>query len=294
MQKITMKKDKKSKEKLEKDAAFKEFKVPKRKQPIFNFFSKILFKPIFGVKVESMIKDLPDKAIIASIHAAKHGPMAIAVSYPKFSAMWGHHAMLGSYRDRFSYLRNVLYIQKMHKNKFIATLKASYEAIFSIYIYKGMKIIGTYTDMRLLTTVRNSMDVLDSGASVIIFPEDSSEGYFDEVRGAFSGFIMLSMLYYKRTGEDLPVIPAYVSNKAKRLIIGKPRYVREMELSGMSKDDISEVLKGDINSLFREYIATGAPVPCDVVENAPIRGKNYYSDEKNQNISEKQPNATEN
>ena len=104
-------------EKKKKEKKGRKFKLPKRKQPVFNFFKKIFFGPIYRAKVESEIKVLPDKAVIASIHSAKSGPMSIAVSYPKFCAIWGHGAMLGSYRDRFKYLRNVLYIQKMHKNK---------------------------------------------------------------------------------------------------------------------------------------------------------------------------------
>lgn len=254
-----------------------EFKLPNRKQPIFRFFSALLFRPIFGAKTESMIRNLPDKAIIVSIHAAKNGPIAISMSYPKFAAMWGHHAMLGSYRERFAYLRNVLYIQKMHQNKFIATFKALYEAVFSIYIYKGIKVIGTYTDMRLLSTVRSSMDVLDENASVIIFPEDSSEGYFDEVRTAFSGFVMLSMLYYKKRGEDVPVIPAYISTKKKRFLIGEPRYVRELERMGMNKEEIAEAIKEDINALYRDYILTDRAAEPTVTD-APIRDKTYYGE----------------
>ncbi len=256
---------------------WQQFKLPSKKQPVFRFFSKMLFKPIFAVKTESLIKDLPDKAIIVSIHAAKNGPMAIGMSYPKFAAMWGHHNMVGTYRERFSYLRNVLYIQKLHKNKFVATFKALYEAFFSIYIYKGLKVIGTYTDMRLLSTIRSSMEVLDAGASIVIFPEDSSEGYFDEVRSAFPGFVMLSMLYYSKTGEDVPIIPAYVSTKKKRLIIGTPRYAHEMELSGMKKEDIADAIKDDINSLYRSYILTDEKAAA-TFPNAPVRTREYYGE----------------
>ena len=264
--------------KNKKDRAFKEYKVPSRKQPIFKFFSKILFRPIYKVKFESMIKDLPDKAIIPSIHAAKRGPMSICMSYPKFSVIWGHHGMLGGYRERFSYLRNVLYIQKMHKNKFIATVKATYEAIFSIWAYRGMKVIGTYTDMRLTQTIHNSMRVLDENASVIIFPEDSSEGYFDEIRSAFAGFVLLSTMYYRTRGEDLPLIPMYISNTKKRLIVGKPRYVHELELQGLKRDEIVEIFREDINALYRDYIVTDKEVE-ECVENAPIRTKAYYNED---------------
>lgn len=265
--------------KKSKNEELKEFKLPSRRQPIFKFFSALAFKPLFKVKRESKIENLPDKAIIASIHAAKNGPMSLSMSYPKFSAMWGHHAMLGTYKERFHYLRDVLYVQKMHKNKFFSTIKATYEALFSIFIYKGMKVIGTYTDMRLLSTIRSSMGVLDENASVIIFPEDSSEGYFDEIKNAFSGFVMLASLYYKKTGEDVPVIPAYISRKRgrKKLIIGEPRYVHEMELEGKTKQEIADIVKDDINELYRNYIVPKAKVE-PTVKDAPVRTKEYYGE----------------
>ena len=139
-----------------KDKKWPKFKMPKRRQPIFSFFKKLIFRPLYGCKFESMIEQLPEKAIFPSIHSAKKGPVSITVTYPKFNGMWGHHGMLESYAERFKYLRNTLYIQKLHKGKFIATIKATYESIFSIFIYKGMHVIGTYTDMRFLQTVRNS------------------------------------------------------------------------------------------------------------------------------------------
>ena len=252
----------------------KKFKMPKRRQPIFKLFGKVL-GCFLKATVESEIESLPDKAIIASIHAAKNGPMAIALSYPKFSVMWGHHSMLGGYRERFKYLRNVLYIQKMHKSKFVATFKALYEALFSIYFYKGMKFIGTYTDMRFNTTIKNSITVLDEGATVIIYPEDSSEGYFDTVRSAFPGFVMLASAYYRKKGEDVPVIPAYISTKKRRLIIGKPRYVHKMELEGLTKQEIADIIKDDINALYSEYIVTDTPAQPSV-KDAPVRSKEYY------------------
>lgn len=251
-------------------------KAPPRNQPVFKIFKKV-FRHIFKAKVESMIEELPDKAIIVSIHAAKKGPTTISVNYPKFHAMWGHHGMLGGYIERYKYLRNVLYIQKMHKNKIIASLKATYEAAFSILIYKGMNVIGTYTDMQFLSTVRKSMAVLDDNASVVIFPEDSSEGYFDEIRHSFPGFVMLSATYYQKNGEDVPIIPAYISNKHRRFILGEPKYVREMERSGMTKQEIADNLGEEINKLYREYIATGRAVEVKI-KNAPVRTRAYYDE----------------
>jgi hypothetical protein len=60
------------------------------------------------------------------------------------------------------------------------------------------------------------MECLDKGFSISLFPENSSEGYFDEMKHFFSGFVMLAEQYYKKTGEDVPVFSAYYGRKKKK------------------------------------------------------------------------------
>lgn len=230
-----------------------QFKMPSRRQPVFRIFKK-LFSPIFKAKeVIRLTENIPEKAIVVSNHSAKKGPMALEFSYPAFNVKWGAHEMLEDYKSRYKYLRNVLYIQKLGKKKFPATVKAAFEAIFSVFLYKGMKFIPTYTDMRFINTLRYSTQVLDAGATVMIFPEDSSKGYFDELTYAFPGFVMLAEQYYKKTGEDVPVIPAYYYRKGSKVIIGKPLYVQELIKEGLSTDEITEKFKNEINSLYKTY-----------------------------------------
>ena len=71
------------------------------------------------------------------------------------------------------------------------------------------------------------------------------------------------------------VIPAYISTKKRRLIIGKPRYVHEMELDGLTKQEIADIIKDDINALYSEYIVTDTPAQPSV-KDAPVRSKEYY------------------
>jgi len=230
----------------------KEFKVPSRKQPIFKIFGKI-FKLAYKADVESLIDEIPDKAIIVTNHSAKSGPMTLELYYPKFNVKWAAHEMLGNYKSRFLYLRNILYIQKMHKNKFVATIKATYEAVFSKCVYRGMKMLPTYPDIRIRHTIENSIKVLESNASVMIFPENSSLGYFDELQSVFPGFVMLAERYYKKTGEDVPVIPGYVSIKHQKIIVGKPLYVQELMQEGLDRQGVADRFMEEINALYRTY-----------------------------------------
>ena len=233
-----------------------ELRAPKRKQPVWKIFKPIV-KLFYNAKVRVIADEVPEKSIIAAIHSAKRGPMVYECCYPRFHATWGAHEMLGGYKSRFKYLRDVLYVQKMHKKKFPSTLKAGFEALFSIFFYRGMKVLPTYTDNRLKSTIQVSMDALDQNMSVMIFPEDSNKGYFNEMTGAFPGFIMLAEQYFKRTGEDVPIVPVHYQKKTGELLIGHPLYVQELKASvegGLTRQQLADIFKDEINGLYRKYI----------------------------------------
>ncbi len=230
-----------------------EIQMPKRKQPVFKFF-KGIFRLFYDCNVLSLEGEVPEKAIVIANHSAKSGPMALEINYPKFNVKWGAHPMLGNYKSRFLYLRNVLYMQKCGKNKFVATIKSLFEALFSKMIYKGMKVFPTYQDGRLAKTVKASMKALDDNMSIMIFPENSNEGYFDELTELFGGFVILSEKYYKKTGEDLPIIPVYYHKKTKQIIIGKKSYVQQLKNQGLDRNGLCEYFKNQINELYHMHI----------------------------------------
>ena len=229
------------------------WQMPKKRQPIWRVF-KGIFHPIFYVKnVEYLGEKLPEKCIIIANHNNKKGPMVYEFSLPITHVTWGAHQMLGGYKMRFHYLRDVLYMQKNGVKKWKATLKAGFEAIFSIYTYRGMKVIPTFPDARLRRTLQYSMQCLDAGMAISLFPEDSNEGYFDEMKHFFSGFVMLAEQYYKKTGEDVPVFPVYYGRKKKKIVVGKPLYMQEFVKQGLKRDEIAEKCRQEVNALYYDH-----------------------------------------
>ena len=150
-------------------------------------------------------------------------------------------------------MRDVLYIQKNGVNKFKATLKAGFEAIFSIFIYKGMKILPSYPDARLIKTLKYSMNMLNAGYAVSVYPEDSNKGYFKEMTHFFPGFVMLAQQYYKTTGEDLPVFPVYYGRKKKKIVVGTPLYVQDFVNQGLDREEIAEKFRLEVNQLYYDH-----------------------------------------
>ena len=231
------------------------FKTPSRKQPVWRVVKPIL--KLFGfrnIETINLAGEIPKRCIFVGNHSGKSGPLGYDMYLPTFTVKWGAYKMLGNYKERYEYLRNVLYLQKMHKGKFYATIKSLFEAIFSPFIYRGIKVIPSFPDARVLKTFSYSLNALDNDMAVMVYPEDSSDGYFDEPIKYLNGFVGLSEFYYKKNGEDLPVYPTYLHLKRKKLIIGKPLYVNKLKKEGLSRSQIAERFRQESNSLYKKFI----------------------------------------
>lgn len=232
-----------------------QFKTPSRKQPVWRIVKPIL--KLFGfrnIETINLAGEIPSKCIFVGNHNGKKGPLGYEIYLPTYTVKWGAYKMLGNYKDRYDYLRNVLYIQKCHKNKFVATVKSLFEALFSLLIYRGIKVIPSFNDARILKTFSYSLNVLDNDMAVMVYPEDSSTGYYDEPIKYLNGFVALSEFYYKRRGEDLPVYPVYMHLKKKKFIIGKPLKVNELKQEGLSREEIAEKFRVESNALYQKYV----------------------------------------
>ena len=162
--------------------------------------------------------------------------------------------MFGNYSSRRSYLKDILYLQKCGSSRFKATIMSTILAFFNQFVYKGMWMMPSYPDMRLTQTLRNSCKVIESNIPVMIFPENSNEGYKDVLTEFFPGFVMLSLKYYKEYGIDLPIYPVYYSIKKKIMVIDKPIYVQDLVKQGLSRKEIAQVFCDKVNQLFFDYV----------------------------------------
>lgn len=197
-----------------------------------------------------MGEPLEDKCIYLANHANKMGPVNYEVFFPLYTVKWGAHQMLGRYSERRAYLRDVLYTQKNGMRKGKAAFKAFFEAYFSKFFYKGMKFLPTYPDMRLIKTVKKSVEVLDDNTALMIFPEDSNAGYKDEMTNFFSGFVLVAESYFKKHGEDVPVRPVYMHKKKKLIAVGESVRLSELSAKGLDRNGVAEYMKVRVNELY--------------------------------------------
>lgn len=223
------------------------YQPPKRKQPFFSVIKGFfrLFTPT--VRVVSTDGKLPEQCLYVANHVNKMGPFQYELYFPVYTVKWGAHEMLESYKTRRNYLKNTLYIQKNKVPPFWAGCLATFEAFFSQFFYRGMKFLPTYPDARLAKTIRQSVTVLDDSA-LLIFPENSSDGYHEKMTNFFPGFVMVMDAYRKANGKDIPVRPVYYHKKKHLIVVGEACTLSEFP--GMKRGQIAEAFKERVNGLY--------------------------------------------
>lgn len=234
----------------------KEFQVPAKTSVFYAAFKNTVMRLLFRKpKIINLAGELPKKGIILANHSAKSGPPSFDLYYPVTCAKWGAYQMFGNFKSRMEYLRDVLYIQKCGKKPGVITsFKAWFMAIFNPFVYRGMRMMPTYPDARFASTLRDSAKVLDADMSVMIFPENSGEGYKDVLTEFFPGFVMLAEKYHRATKEELPVYPVYYSIKKRLMVIGKALFVQNFVKQGLDRYQIAQRFCDEVNQLYFDYV----------------------------------------
>lgn len=233
-----------------------ELKVPSGKHFLWPLFRRIV-KLVYNKKpkIINLAGELKKESIVVANHSAMSGPPHFELYYPVKTCKWGAHEMFGNHKARTAYMRDILYIKKKHmKPGFKTSLKAWILAWLNPVVYKGMRNLPTYTDGRLGKTIKTSIKAIEQGYSVMVFPENSNEGYFDVLTEFFPGFVMLAQRYFVEKGKDIPVYPVYISVSKHYIVIDKPMFVQDYVNQGMNRYQIAEVFKDKVNELYFKYV----------------------------------------
>ena len=231
------------------------FNIKKKLSKTFTFFK--IFIKIFKkrpVIVNLNHQKLDKRAIFVANHSAASGPLTYELYFPHYFIPWGTHEMCGNYKMRWNYLYHVFYRQKLKYSKFKAFVLATGFGAISKFLYRATGLIGTYKDARLTKTFKHSFAVLDKDISLLIFPENSNDGYFDKPIQYQEGFVKLSKLYYKKTNIDLPVYNIYYSKEKNKIIIDKPLKINELAKQGFTEDQIAKKFLENAYNIFENHI----------------------------------------
>ncbi len=226
-------------------------KEKKRKKISFRitqFFAKLILyhRPKFIFLGDSFIES---PFVLLSNHVgSKVGPK-IDNYFPHKQYMWGTYEMTGKLKDVRKYLVHIYYHQKKKVPLFFAQIIGTIFSPFAYMYYQGIRLIPTYPDSRFVHSISLSLEAMNNGNSITIYPEDSSEGYKDVLTKLFSGFVILCEAR-RRKGMDTLIYVTYYQKKKNRFIVDEP--ISYQSLYEEYKDDrdlIAEKMRLKMNAL---------------------------------------------
>ena len=193
-------------------------------------------------------EDITDGSLIISNHEGTDAPMSLEIYLNKPIRFWGAHEMNSGLIKMYKYQSRVYYHEKKHWNLFLARLFCLIASPLTNLFYSGLDLISTYKDIRFKKTINESWDALEKGQSVVVFPEDSTNGYLAELEGFYAGFVLFAEACYKR-GKDVSIYASYYNKEKKVYIFDKPVKYSELIAGGENKKEIANKLRLRCNEI---------------------------------------------
>lgn len=167
------------------------------------------------------LENLPeDASIIVGNHCQAHGPIITEERLPFDHYTWCIAQMMNR-QEVARYAYEDFWSGKPRRFRWLYWLVSRILPVPASYIMSHVRTIPVYRDNRCIATFRKTMEKLQEGFHVVIFPEHYVP-YNNIVWEFEDRFIDLARYYYKKTGKCLNFVPMYLAPKLRRILIGKP------------------------------------------------------------------------
>lgn len=191
-----------------------------------------------------------ESSIIVSNHEGTDAPLSLELYCDQPLRMWGAHEMNSGLVPMYKYQSEIYFHKRKHWNIHLARTFCLIASPLTNMFYKGLNLISTYKDARFKRTIRESLEALQQGESVVVFPEKAENGYLPELEGFFLGFVVLAEVCYKK-GMDVPIYVTYFKKKDLQYVVDAPIRYSELMRDGATREEIAKRLLDRCNELGR-------------------------------------------
>ena len=193
-------------------------------------------------------EELSSGALVLCNHVNTSAPLSFELYLNKPTRMWGAHEMNNGLISTYKYQTRVFYHEKRGWNIHLARLYCLLASPLTTLFYKGLNLINSYRDARFKNTLKESLESIEDGYNVVLFPEDSTNGYLDTLESFHHGFLLFLEYAYKK-GKDLPVYVSYFNKYNNVHIFDKPVYYSELIKDGATREEIAKCLCDRCNEI---------------------------------------------
>ena len=166
-------------------------------------------------------ENLPDEpCVIVGNHCQANGPIASEIYTPGKHYTWCIGEMM-HIKEIPDYAFQDFWSGKPKTIRWFYRILSYIVAPFAAVTLNNAYTIPVYHDARLITTFRQSIEKLQEGNRITIFPECYDE-HNNIVHEFQEKFVDLARFYYKKTGKELCFVPLYIAPRLSLMVYGKP------------------------------------------------------------------------
>lgn len=184
---------------------------------VLRFFV-VLFYPKIEVEGTENLPDGP--AVVVGNHAQLHGPISAELYFPGAHYIWCAGQMM-ELKEVPGYAFEDFWSFKPRRSHWYYKLASYLIAPLSVLIFNNAHTIPVHRDHRLIRTFKATVQCLQEGAKVVIFPEHNKR-YNNIVYEFENKFIDVARFYSKATGQALSFVPMYLAPNLRKAVLGKP------------------------------------------------------------------------
>lgn len=164
---------------------------------------------------------LPDEpCVLVGNHTQMNGPIIAELYFPGRPWIWCAGEMMNR-KEVPGYAFTDFWSFKPRWTHPFFKLLSYLITPLSLLLFNNARTIPVYHDSRLISTFRRSIEKLQEGNSILIFPEKNE--HWNNILYDFQDkFIDLARFYYRKTGKALSFVPFYNAPALHQTLIGEP------------------------------------------------------------------------
>lgn len=167
-------------------------------------------------------EEFTEPAVYICRHSDAKGPVCSLLNIPMDIHPWTFYVFCdveSCYKHYSEYTFPVRFGWSKLKSKVVSWLGSG----LYVALIKSVGAIPVYRHaMKIYTTFKLSVEALEKGESILLFPDINYTASTGDTGELYDGFVILERMYFKKTGKHLPFVPMHISGEKKSIFLGEP------------------------------------------------------------------------
>ena len=216
------------------------------RQPYLSRFLIFLCRLHFRCRIvnaDHIVTDDRNPVVFLCNHGEFYGPMACKIYIPVPIRAWAVSSMMNDKKSVAKYIYENTTSRQEGMPEIEKRILARMAAWLSVNVMGQLECIPVYRDspQKLRETFRLTIESMEAGDNLLIFPENPENKYPSEGIGELSpGFVMLADIYWKRKKKRLRMLPMYADKKRRTITFGN---IIEFNPDNNLKDEQDRIIR---------------------------------------------------